>query len=852
MDTTIGELMAAKNAGAPVWQAASTSTLYSGRLATADTALKLEKQGFAWIETPEPVTYSIETKAYNASGTEDDNDKYVPAKSNVSIIDKIYACGEANKTYYVNGSIKNKNDLGNNLAVESNKRLDTDATGCGTVYINYTVNTSQLAGVDLVAYAKLTDGTETLATHENPDDNKQTLHVYSLSLGTTAVDNADNDKYIETGKAATIKDTVTFSGKPNTTYRFKGTIKVKGADNALQTATGTGQTEGDGRGTMTMNFTLTADQLPSSTSGKDLIVYEYMYENSDTNMNTPIQSHENDNDAAQTIHVYSLSLGTTATDDTDNDKYVEINKAATIKDVVTFSGKPRTTYRFKGAIKVKGADNALQTAIGTGQTEGDGKGTMTMSFALTAGQLPDTAAGEELIVYEYMYEESDTSMNTPIQSHENDNDVAQTINIISLSTTAVDNADNDKFIESAERVTIKDTVKYCLEAGKSYTIKGVLMDKATNEPLMINNRKVESTVEITPTTACGSAIMNFSFNATELAGKQLVVFETAYSANHKIIEHTNINDNNQTVNVISLSTVAIDESDNDHYIRPGEQVKIKDTVNYCLSPVNGQQAGQNIKYTIVSWLIDKATGEELTANGETRRETVIFTPTNSCGSLDVYFNIASTDLAGTEILVADALYLGDQIGGQLILTHNDLDDVDQSIAIIDLHTDATNNATGEKTLPLDSDVKIKDVVSYCLKTGQEYTLIGTLMDKKTGNAFLKDGKAVESKVTFTPEETCGEIEMYFDINTSEIGGAELVVFEDLYIGERLLIEHHDINDEDQTVIVELPAPETGLYVSEASGSSEQSPVIVMAVLSIIVIAGGYVGSRIISRRRFLR
>ena len=54
------------------------------------------------------------------------------------------------------------------------------------------------------------------------------------------------------------------------------------------------------------------------------------------------------------------------------------------------------------------------------------------------------------------------------------------------------------------------------------------MDKSTGEPLLINGETVENSIELRSETECGQTEMIFTFDASELGGKELVVFETLY------------------------------------------------------------------------------------------------------------------------------------------------------------------------------------------------------------------------------------------------------------------------------------------------------------------------------------
>ena len=125
----------------------------------------------------------------------------------------------------------------------------------------------------------------------------------------------------------------------------------------------------------------------------------------------------------------------------------------------------------------------------------------------------------------------------------------------------------------------------------------------------------------------------------------------------------------------------------------------------------------------------------------------------------------------------------------------------------EIGTKATVN--GEKTATAEGDITIEDTVSYKhLIPGKAYTIKGILMDKATGKAFLVDGKELTSEVTFTPEESCGEVTVRFTFGGSKITKqTDLVVFETLYRDGVELAAHADIEDGGQTVTLTPPKPD---------------------------------------------
>ena len=127
--------------------------------------------------------------------------------------------------------------------------------------------------------------------------------------------------------------------------------------------------------------------------------------------------------------------------------------------------------------------------------------------------------------------------------------------------------------------------------------------------------------------------------------------------------------------------------------------------------------------------------------------------------------------------------------------------------IPEIGTKATVN--GEKTATAEGVITIEDTVSYKhLIPGKAYTVKGILMDKATGKAFLIAGKEVTAEVTFTPEESCGEVTVRFAFDGSKITKqTDLVVFEALYRDGAELAAHADIEDDGQTVTLIPPKPD---------------------------------------------
>ncbi|WP_368265255.1 SpaA isopeptide-forming pilin-related protein, partial [Enterococcus innesii] len=64
-----------------------------------------------------------------------------------------------------------------------------------------------------------------------------------------------------------------------------------------------------------------------------------------------------------------------------------------------------------------------------------------------------------------------------------------------LETQASNKADGEKVVDPLETIVIKDSVSYTnLFVGKEYTISGVLMNKATNAPILQDGKEITSTL----------------------------------------------------------------------------------------------------------------------------------------------------------------------------------------------------------------------------------------------------------------------------------------------------------------------------------------------------------------------
>ena len=122
---------------------------------------------------------------------------------------------------------------------------------------------------------------------------------------------------------------------------------------------------------------------------------------------------------------------------------------------------------------------------------------------------------------------------------------------IEIGTTAT--YDTGQKVSKADKsVTIEDVVRYSdLQAGKTYIIKGKLIDKSTGMPLLVDGKEVVSEKKFTAENSSGEVMVSFTFDASDLSSRKIVVFENLYEDDTEIAAHADIADERQTVSLES-------------------------------------------------------------------------------------------------------------------------------------------------------------------------------------------------------------------------------------------------------------------------------------------------------------
>ena len=360
-----------------------------------------------------------------------------------------------------------------------------------------------------------------------------------------------------------------------------------------------------------------------------------------------------------------------------------------------------------------------------------------------------------------------------------------------IETNAADTESGLNHIKAGEKASVTDVVTYRnLIPNREYVVKGELYDKETGQSI-----GVTAETSYTPDKADGTVEVVFEFDASEYAGKALVVFEQLYYAGNLFAAHEDIDDERQTIYVSKITTDAKDDATETHEGSVSEKVTITDTVTYA-----GLEPGK--KYTLKGILMDKATGNALLAEGKEVTSEKTFTPEAADGTVEISFAFDSTALNGKTVVVFETLFYE----GVEVAVHADINDENQAVVFPSIATKASDSENGSSTL---FGSRIRDIISYMgLTPGAKYVIVTQIYDKNA-RALL----GVKRENDFTPEKASGTTTVMIDVDTSTLEMHHLVVFEEIYLvtedGRVLVASHKDVNDKAQTLYVPGHLPQTG-------------------------------------------
>ena len=231
----------------------------------------------------------------------------------------------------------------------------------------------------------------------------------------------------------------------------------------------------------------------------------------------------------------------------DGEKEICATEVFTLTDTVSYSHLiPGKEYVLKGTLMDKNTgkaftENGEAVTAETVFTPETPNGTVTVSFTFDSRLIKENTS---LVVFETLYKDGkELAVHADIE----DEDQTVKVTVPEIGTKATVNG--EKSATAKGDITIEDTVSYKnLTVGKEYTVKGILMDKATGKPFLVNGKEVTSEVTFTAEKKDGEITVRFTFDGSKVTKQtDIVVFEALYRDGVEIAAHADIEDGGQTV-----------------------------------------------------------------------------------------------------------------------------------------------------------------------------------------------------------------------------------------------------------------------------------------------------------------
>ena len=546
---------------------------------------------------------------------------------------------------------------GNEIKGQSDPFIPTETSG--SVEVKFTIDTEYFLTKSITKIVAFEDLREyetgvTVAIHADVTDRNQMPKIPSIH--TTLTDSETNDHLALADTVIELNDKVAFENlNVGDTYTVSGKLMDKTTSAAVavnayaSTDVSAFAAEGaeiissvsDGT-TVSVTFKATAEEgyvtVPfgfnaSDLKNHDVVAYENLYFNE-----LLIATHEDIDDEGQTVHI--PEIGTTAIDGQTGDNVVSYGETTIVDTVAYHNLIVGKEYTFTGKLfdKETGEEiTAEYTVDPVTFTATEKDGSIEVPFHITGADL----SGKTIVAFEtVLFEGKEIAVHADIEDED------QTVYVPDGGTTLIDTTTDSKIAALGETIFV-DTVAYTnLVVGKEYTVTGTMMVKSTGEALKnADGTDVTAAATFTPEEKDGQIELSFTIDTSELAGEDIVAFESVTHNGIEVFAHADIDDEGQTVHVPEIGTTAVDEQTQDNVLAVGDTV-IVDTVAYH-NLVVGKE------YTVTGKLYDKETGEELA--DEYTAEPVTFTAEEADGSINVEFHINTTELGGKTLVAFETV-----------------------------------------------------------------------------------------------------------------------------------------------------------------------------------------------------
>ena len=533
-----------------------------------------------------------------------------------------------------------------------------------------------------------------------------------------------------------------------------------------------------------------------------------------------------------------VNIGTTLTYGADG-KTCPASAGVKLTDTVQFEHVEKGEHTIHGELHAVDGDGNDLGVVATADkqfTNDVTTGTVEVEFTVDASE----HEGCRLVAFEYL---DGTTAEDSKASHEDINDEGQSVSVPKIGTEASGALDHEGDA-SAEQVEVTDKVSYSgLTPGDAYTMTATLHRQEVADDGTVTDagpvkdasgNEVSAQVSFRPEASSGEVEVKVSFsNPGDLAGQDIVAFESLGRNGETFAVHADISDEGQTVHFPSVETEAASKDTADHDGEAKNPLTVTDKVHLENLTVGNQY---KVSGTLHKQLVaDDGTvtdgGEVTGQDGEPVRAETEFTAEGTEADVELEFTFDASGLSGNTVVAFEELTRD----GVKLGAHADISDEKQSVHIPRIGTTLTSVADGgheaKTTDAEDGYISLTDTVDYeNLIVGKSYTLTCEMHrrgddgeDAGTVAAEPCEGEEADNgrvKVSFTAEQASGSVPVRIKVKASDVSsGDRIVAFETLQTAATdedgapvKVATHADISDEGQTVSIttpEMPAtPET--------------------------------------------
>lgn len=393
--------------------------------------------------------------------------------------------------------------------------------------------------------------------------------------------------------------------------------------------------------------------------------------------------------------------------------------------------------------------------------------------------------------------------------HTDLNSAEQSFSFSSLRTKFLDDKNGTHATMLTEDVHQTDTVTLDgLTKGEGFTLKGVVYNRSTRKPMLVNGKQVTNSIDFTAKGNSEEVALKYQYNGLKSdayhkdKNDDLVSFVYLYKDGVLIDKEEDFDSFDQTIKLPSCGTSASDGITKLHVGYASKTAIFRDSVDYYNLIV-----GDWYSTTLTLHLNKdgKDAGPLKDANGNLITATVKFQAKTTDGSVKVEVKYDASLLAGETITAFETI----RTKGYEVCGHTEITDEGQQIHYPELKTSAKNSKDNSQHVKEGEVAKIVDTVNYSkLDSSVAYKVVTEAWDYNTQQIVVSDGKKVR-KVTELhvdskkPENGSFDVSMSF--KTDGLGKHRIVIFEYVYDNKgNLISKEADFDAESQTIYIDKP------------------------------------------------